>query len=67
MYPIMDKSDHLETLNLENKIQGLVLHHDLIKYNFKHANKLLEVEHARKSPDYQPMMNVFNSHERNHQ
>ena len=37
------------------------------KYKFKHANMWAEVEHARTSSDYQPMMKAVNRRERNHQ
>ena len=37
------------------------------KYKFKHANKWAEVEHARTSSDYQPMMKAVNRRERYHQ
>ena len=37
------------------------------KYKFEHANLWAEVEHARTSPDYQPMMKAVNRRERNHQ
>ena len=38
-----------------------------IKYKFKHANMWAEVEHARTSSDYQPIMKAVNRRERNHQ
>ena len=56
MCTIVNNTYRLAASDLSDKTQGLVLFPDQTKYKFKHVIEWTEVEHARKSPDYQPMM-----------